>query len=125
MLKETGQAIWDAYEGDKLDAGAAALLRELARCADTLDRLDDLVVGKTDAWVTVVFDEMGEVHLAIDKLLDQRRNHQLAFKQLTAEVRSAGLRPKKTDTPTVKVDEPGDMLAQMRKAKEARERQLG
>jgi len=128
MLSKTGQAIWDAYDGDRLDPGAAALVRELARCADTLDRLDDLVIGRRESWLTITFDDMGEVHLQVDKVLDLRRNHQLTFKQLTAEVRSAGLRPVETKKPTgtipVAVDRE-DMLAAMRAAKAARERQLG
>jgi len=128
MLSKTGQAIWDAYDGDRLDPGAAALVRELARCADTLDRLDDLVIGRRESWLMITFDDMGEVHLQIDKVLDLRRNHQLTFKQLTAEVRSAGLRPvevKKATEPSTPSADPGDMLAAMRAAKEARERQLG
>jgi hypothetical protein len=124
-LGGTGKEIWSALGGDKLDPGSAALVRELARCADTLDRLDDLVNGRRESWVTITFDDMGEVHLGIDKLLDTRRNHQLAFKQLTAEVRSAGIRPGKTDQPTAADEEPGDMLAAARKAKADRERQLG
>lgn len=124
-LGVTGQAIWDAYEGGKLDAASAALVRELARCADTLDRLDGLVVGRSDAWVTIVFDDMGEVHLSIDKVLDQRRNHQLAFKQLTAEVRAAGLRPRDGKTQTATDEEPEDMLEKRRRERERRERQHG
>ena len=124
-LGVTGQAIWDAYEGSKLDAGSAALVRELARCADTLDRLDGLVIGKREVWVTLVFDDMGEVHLSVDKLLDQRRNHQLALKQLTAEVRSAGLRPKDSKTTKAADEEPEDMLGKRRKEREQRERQHG
>jgi hypothetical protein len=124
-LGDTGKAIWAVFAGDQLDPGSAALVRELARCADTLDRLDDLVTGRRESWITITFDDMGEVHLGIDKLLDTRRSHQLAFKQLTAEVRSAGIRPAKTDKPAAADEEPGDMLAAARKAKADRERQLG
>jgi hypothetical protein len=124
-LSGTGRAIWEAYGADKLPAPDQALVRELARCADTLDRLDRLVVGKEDVWVVMTFDDMGEVHVSVDKILDQRRNHQLAFKQLVAEVRAAKIPLAGPAAKTLATDEPEDMLAKMRKAKEERERQLG
>ena len=124
-LGSTGLAIWKAYGGDQLDAPAAALVLELARCADTCDRLNGLVIGKVESWATMVFDDMGEVHLEVDKLLDQRRNHQLALKALVAEVRAAKilLIPSATKQPVGGA--PKDMLAQLREDKERRERQLG
>lgn len=124
-LGPTGQAIWKAYNASKLDAGSQALVRELARCADTLDRLDGLAAGRQDSWVILAFDEMGEVHLSVDKILDQRRNHQLAFKTLYAEIRAAKL-PATTDgKPGEEPTQPEDMLAKLRKNKEQRERQSG
>ena len=123
-LGPTGKAVWSAYGADLLDAGAQSLVRELARCADTLDHLDDLVIGERDAWVSVTFDDMGDVHLQIDKVLDQRRNHQLALKAIYGELRMAGI---KAATLEGKLDseQPKDMLAALRKAKESRERQSG
>lgn len=121
-LGKHGQAIWDAYQASTLSAGYQALIRELARCADTLDRLDDLVSGRQETWASLVFDDMGEVHLCVDKILDERRNHQLALKALLAEVRQAGI--KATDKPRAD-EEPEDMLTRRRREREERERKLG
>lgn len=124
-LGETGKLIWAAYGADKLDDGSKALVRELARCADTLDRLDGLAIGRQDSWVVLVFDDMGEIHLTVDKILDQRRNHQLALKALYAEVRQAGIKPVGAGVGKAKDEEPKDMLTKRREEKERRERQLG
>jgi hypothetical protein len=128
-LEASGQLIWNAYAGDRLDAASAALVRELARCADTLDRLDGLARGRRESWVVLAFDEMGEIHLSVDKILDQRRNHQLAFKQLIAEIRAAKIpiNPELTktlkDQPTQQAEE--TPLEKARRMKAERERRLG
>lgn len=118
----TGQAIWSALNGDALDAGSQALVREFARCADTLDRLDDLAMGRKEGWVSIVFDDMGEVHLTVDKVLDLRRNHQLTLRALYAEIRAAKIEAK---APGGQAEAPEDMLAALRNNKERRERQSG
>lgn len=123
-LGETGSAIWSAYGADKLDAGAQSLIRELARCADTLDRLDDLASGRREGWVLLVFDDMGEIHLSIDKILDERRNHQLALRAIHSEIRQAGIRPAAAKA-TATQDEEEDMLTKRRREREERERKLG
>jgi len=120
-LGTTGQAIWEVYGAAKLDAGSQALVRELARCADVLDRLDDLAMGRRQAWVELVFDDMGEIHLSVDKILSERRTHWLAFKALYAEVRAAKI---EADS-KIKDEGPVDMLAELRKLKGQRERQSG
>lgn len=124
-LGKQGKAIWSAYQAELLSAADQALILELARCADTLDRLDGLVSGRHDSWASLVFDDMGEVHLSIDKAMDQRRNHQLAYKALFAEVRAAKLVPVKAVAPVATDEEPDDMLAKRRKEREERERLLG
>lgn len=123
-LEATGRAIWAAYQGDKLDAGSQALVREFARCADTLDRLDALAAGRRETWAKLMFDEMGEILLVIDKLLDVRRNHQLALKALYAEMRTSGIKADGLDG-KAKDEEPEDMLSKLRREKAARERQSG
>lgn len=124
-LGTSGQAIWSAYGADRLDAGGQALVRELARCADTLDRLDGLAIGRRETWVELIFDDMGEIHLVVDKILDQRRNHQLALKALFAEVRAAGIKAGESGKSQDENEEPEDMLTRRRREKEERERQLG
>lgn len=124
-LGTSGQAIWSAYGADRLDAGGQALVRELARCADTLDRLDGLAIGRRETWVELIFDDMGEIHLVVDKILDQRRNHQLALKALFAEVRAAGIKAGDSGKGKDENEEPEDMLTRRRREKEERERKLG
>lgn len=123
-LGPTGQAIWDVYGADQLDAGSRTLVLSYARAADTADRLNALATGRQETWVSLVFDEMGEVHLSVDKILDQSRNQLLAVKTIFAELRQAGIRP--TQAATQRADEePDDMLTRRRKEREKRERQLG
>lgn len=124
-LGASGLAIWKAYCGDQLDAPSAALVLELARCADTCDKLNGLAVGRSESWITIVFDDMGEVHLSVDKILDQRRNHQLALKALVAEVRAAKIPLQAGAVKTQAPNAPEDMLAKLRQDKERRERQHG
>lgn len=123
-LGETGRAIWDAFEASKRDAFQQALIREIARCADTLDTLDALILGRRPIWAELIFDDMGQVNLFIDKALDQRRNYELTLRALFAEARAAGLKPAGVKASGVD-EEPEDMLARMRKAKSDRERQHG
>lgn len=122
---DSGSLIWIAFDGDRLDAGAQALVRELARCADTLDKLDGLVAGRKEEWATLVFDDMGEIHLVVDKLLEVRRNHQLTLKALHAEVRAAGLRPKADPEQGEESEEEEDQLAKRRRERMEREQTLG
>lgn len=124
-LGTSGQAIWDAYGAANLDAAARAIVLEYARCADVADRLNELVTARKETWASLVFDDMGEVHLSIDKILDQARNQQNTLRGLHAELRQAGIRPVPVEKPKAKDEEPGDMLAAMRKAKQDRERQSG
>lgn len=91
-LRTRGQAIWAAYAADTLDAPSRALVQEAARCADTLDKLDALLAGRRDAWVKLVFDEMGNVELSVDKVLNERRMYQLAFMQQMNAIRAAGIK---------------------------------
>lgn len=124
-LGNTGRAIWLAYGADHLDAGAQALVRELARCADTLDRLDGLASGRQESWVELVYDDMGSIQLSIDKILEVRRNHQLTFKAIYGELRMAGIKPAGEDKAQGRDEGPQDMLAELRRQKENRERQSG
>lgn len=120
-LGKRGSAIWTAYAADKLSAADQALVREFARCADTLDRLDGLAAAREESWATLVFSDMGEVHVSVDKILDERRNHQLALKALYNEIRQSGIKTAASDTK----DEAEDPLAKRRREREERERKLG
>lgn len=123
-LGPSGQAIWDAYDAGRLDAATKALVLEYARCADTADRLDGLVKAREERWALLVFDDMGEVHLTIDKILDQARNQQNALRGLHAELRQAGIKPVKAEENAGAQFKDEDMLARRRREREQRERQL-
>lgn len=123
-LGASGQDIWDAYQADKLDAGSRTLVLAYARAADVADRLDGLASARKETWASLVFDDMGEVHLSIDKVLDQFRNQLLAVKTVYAELRQAGIRPTNSAIPTAD-EEPEDMLTKRRREREDRERKLG
>ncbi len=120
----SGKAIWDAFDVGRLDAGQQALVLEYARCADTADRLDALVRGRREAWASLVFDDMGEVHLQVDKVLDQARSNQVVLRGLHAEIRQAGIKAKPAEKSKAD-EEPKDMLTIRRLEREKRERQLG
>jgi hypothetical protein len=124
-LGDFGKQIWDAYGADGLDPGSRAIVLAYARAADVADRLDGLASARQDSWATLVFDDMGEIHLQIDKILDQHRAQLLALKQLHGELRQAGIKATAPTNPTARDEEPEDMLARRRKEREQRERQLG
>jgi hypothetical protein len=125
QLGETGKRIWDAYGAERLDAGSRVLVVAYARAADTADRLEQLVTAREERWALLVFDDMGEVHLTVDKILDQARNANLAVKQIHTELRQAGIKAHVDKQSTVKDEEPEDMLTKRRKEREERERKLG
>lgn len=121
-LGESGTAIWAAFKATTLDAGSQALVLELARCADTCDRLDGLVAGRHDSWASLAFDDMGEIHLHIDKILELRLKHQNTLKALYAEVRAAKIGVKEGEAP---VEQPKSLVDQLKLKREERERQSG
>lgn len=123
-LEASGRAIWDSLKADTLPPVHQALVLEYARAADTADRLAGLAAGRRESWAELVYDEMGEVHLAVDKLLGEQRNTQTVLKAIHAELRAAGLfaassLPVPANTPE---ETP---LERRRREKVERERQLG
>jgi hypothetical protein len=86
--------------------------------------MDGLLRGDTSSWASLVFDQMGEIHLSIDKLLDQRAKYGTLLKTLYAEMRSAGIKPGAASAEE-ETAEPEDMLAMLRRRKELRESQSG
>ncbi len=123
-LGDSGKAIWDAYGASGLNAAHRTLVLEFARCADTADRLADLAAGRREVWVSLAFDDMGEIHVSVDKILDQVRATQNTLKTLHGEIRQAGIAIQAANAPR-KDEEPQDMLAMLRQRKEERERQSG
>lgn len=124
-LGTSGQAIWDAYGAAQLDAPSRSLILELARCADVLDRINDVAIGRQEGWASLVFDDMGEIHLSIDKVLDEQRRTQVVFKTIFGELRQSGIKPGVVAGKDETIKEPEDMLAALKKRKADRERQSG
>lgn len=124
-LGPSGQAIWDAYGAANLDAGSRTLVLAYARAADIADKLDGLAMARKEDWASLVFDDMGEVNLMVDKILDQARNQLMALKQLHGELRMAGIKATGGSGAEAKDEEPEDMLTRRRREREERERKLG
>lgn len=91
-LKERGRQIWDAYSADELPAGNRAMVHELCRLADALDKLDAILGARRTEWIKVL-DEFGDgqVTLEVNALLGERRQHALAFTTVMRELRTAGI----------------------------------
>ncbi len=121
-LEASGRAIWDSLGAERQPPAARALILEYARLADTADRLAGLAAGRKESWVELVYDEMGEINLAIDKLLAEQRNTQMSLKGIHAELRAAGLLVAAAPAPAEVEETP---LERRRREKEQRERQLG
>lgn len=91
-LKERGQKIWEAYSADDLPAASRAMVHELCRMADALDRLDALLGGRAAEWIKVLEEYGdGEVTLEVNGVLGERRQHALAFTTMLREIRMAGI----------------------------------
>lgn len=90
-LKERGRAIWEAYDADALAAANKAMVHELCRMADALDKLDAILGARADEWVVIAEDLQGEVTLEVNAVLNERRQHALAFTTMLREIRAAGI----------------------------------
>lgn len=122
-LQTSGQAIWDGLKADSQTPSARALILEYARAADTADRLAGLASGTRESWAELVYDEMGEIHLEVNKLLSEQRNTQTVLKALHAELRAAGLLFAASEKPAEVPEE--TPLERRRREKDERERKLG
>lgn len=80
--------MWDQLVGDDDPVEVVALVEEICRCADRLDRLDAIVNGRDRAWLTLEVDDVGVVTVMVDKVLTEARQQQTTFKALLAELRA-------------------------------------
>lgn len=92
FLKERGKAIWAAFEADDLPAGTQAMVHELARLADALDKLDAILAGRRTEWIKLIDFGDGELTLEVNGILGERRQNALAFTTMYRELRSAGVK---------------------------------
>lgn len=89
-LGSGGQRLWDAITSEHADLAAPQLvqLEEACRAKDRLDRLDLLLSGDTDTWVTVMHNARTEDYeLKIDAALSQANATANLMKQLIAALR--------------------------------------
>lgn len=124
-LGESGKQIWDSLKAETLPAAARSLVLEYARCADVADRLAGLAAGKRESWAELVYDEMGEIHLEVNKILAEQRQTQATLKSLHAEIRAAGLLVAASAGEAAAAAEPETPLERRRREKLERESQLG
>lgn len=98
-----GRRLWrEITEAHELDPMQRVLLEEACRCADRLDRLEEKLSGREDAWAHLVSRaDLGDedsrvIELRIDGALSEARQQQNVFKQLLASLRlpdASGARP--------------------------------
>lgn len=104
-----GRRLWaDMTDGVELSPSERVLLEEACRLADRLDRLDDLLSGRSDDWLTLHFDESGaQAVVVVDKALTEARQQQVALKTVLAEIRASRRQVAKPAGEPVKVDSTG------------------
>lgn len=88
-LSAGGRALWKAIDADHdLDAVQLVQLEEACRAKDRLDRLDRVLSGDVDTWMTLVHDLRTEDYeLKIDAALSQANATANLMKQLLAALR--------------------------------------
>jgi hypothetical protein len=84
-----GTRLWKAY-CERADGEAGlALLEEVCRTADRLDRLDALLVGDLDSWLSLDIPpgrKDGPIELHIDSALSEARQQAGSLRQLLANL---------------------------------------
>jgi hypothetical protein len=97
-LRERGVDFWDEVSSSvELDPSGFVLLGEACRIIDRLDRLSDALNGKGRDWlkladeIEVVAERFGDgkkvsVKVAVDGLLSEARQQQLALKTVLAQL---------------------------------------
>lgn len=91
-LGPVGSRLWRELNGDRATAGQRVLTLEACRIADRLDKLDRLLSGDADNWVSLVEvkGDPDRQEVVIDKPLAEARQQATALKQIVAELRQSG-----------------------------------
>jgi hypothetical protein len=128
-LDAGGAELWsdisDAYE---LDASQRVQLLEACRAKDRLDRLDAVLRGRDQAFLTIDTMDDGSLEIVIDKALDKANSTANMMKQLLAAMRlpdaRTGQRPqfrsaRGVQNPRVEGGKPMSALEKARQARSA------
>ena len=126
-LAKGGKALWKAITSDHdLDAPQLVQLEEACRAKDRLDRLDSLLRGDLDSWLSIQeFDDGRPAVLVINSALTQANATANLMKQLIAALRlpdeQTGKRPqfrgpRGAQKPTV----PGGKVSSLERARQAK-----
>lgn len=89
-LGPRGMALWqDVSGGGPVEGPRAVLLAEACRIADRLERLDRMLRGDVDTWMSFELDEgSGEMVLRISGALSESRQQVNVLRQVLAQVMS-------------------------------------
>ena len=126
-LASGGRALWLAIDGDHdLDAAQLVQLEEACRAKDRLDKLDEVLRGDAEVWMTLVHKtHTDDYELKIDAALTQANATANLMKQLIAALRlpdeQTGKRPQRrgprgAQKPTV----PGGKVSSLDRARAAK-----
>jgi TRAP-type C4-dicarboxylate transport system substrate-binding protein len=93
-LEARGQEFWDAVTAEhQLDASGYVLLGEIARTADTIERLSAALRSNSQEWVRLSeeAEEISEgairVQIVVNPILGEVRAQRLALRQLLAHLK--------------------------------------
>ena len=82
-----GRTLWEGMNNPRDPEDVRALVVEMCRVKDRLDRLHRLASEDSAEWARLIpADTGGEYILQIDAVLREQRQTEIVFKQLTAEV---------------------------------------
>lgn len=82
-----GRTLWEGMHDSRDPEDVRALVVEMCRVKDRLDRLHRLSSRDSAEWARLVpADIDGEIVLHIDAVLREQRQTEIVFKQLTSEV---------------------------------------
>jgi hypothetical protein len=89
-LGKRGTQLWrDLGRQGTFDPSERVLIEEACRIVDRLDRLDDLISGDADSWLSII-EQVGNpesTKLVINAPLAEARQQALALKQIFTELR--------------------------------------
>jgi hypothetical protein len=91
-LDERGAQLWTDFGGQwEQDPGARLMLHEACRLADRMEKLDRILRGDVDTWVTIELprgdDDEQPLRIKVDAALAEARLHVTTLRQVLAQLR--------------------------------------